>query len=431
MLTAAQKKRLAELLAVEKLTAAQDVELKDLLSKGAEETETETEDVELSEEAEEALATKIAEKMIAAQAARDEETEEVETKHLGGKAGKAKTGASDELESKELRFVKGIKALMLGDFAGVKSLSEINMSEMKPEQKAAYANENTNADGGYLVPPADFIADVARLEEQYGVAIRDARVIRTNNNTVLLNKKASGVTMYEMTLGLGRGEGQQKTGTKMTFGQDSVTLRKFAAIAAVTDELLEDAAVNIYNELTQDFARETARWQDRLVFTDSSTGIINQAGVVAISTGTVLDQMVQATWSVPTSSAQGGKFYISRSRFGGLLQAKDSQGRYLLTPGTNGTAGTTVWGYPYEVVEVLEEFGARNTVIFGNLKYCVLLLKNGLQLKTLTEGTIHDADGNAVNLAERDMTALRAVVRQNARCQFPQAFAVLTAGTVS
>lgn len=390
------------------------------------------ESFELSAEAEESLATKTAEKMVELMESKKEDDEPVITKDLGD-TGKAKgEGEGDNgLEAKELRLVRGVKALMNGDFAALKAINEANLSEMDVQQKAPFQNENTNADGGYLVPPADFIADVARLEQQYGVAIRDARIIRTNNRTVTLNKKASGVTMYEMTLGQGRGEGQAKTGTKMTFGQDSVTLRKFAAIAAVTDELLEDAAVNIYGELTQDFARESARWQDRLVFTDSSSGIINTSGVVTISSGALLDQMVQATWAVPTDSANGGKFYLTRSRFGGLLQAKDSQGRYILQPGTNGTSGTTVWGYPYEVVEVLEEFGARNTVIFGNLKYVVLALKNGLQLTTLREGTIHDADGNAVNLAEQDMTALRAVIRMAARVQFPAAFAVLTGGTVS
>lgn len=441
MLTEAQKKRLVELQAKSDRTEAETKEFGELVALAAGNTEVVEESLVLDAEAEESLATKIAEKMLAAQ----EAGEGTKRKNLGAGAGKGKgvgdgdgsgDGSGDDdsevaKKSKEARLVLGIKALMNKDFATLKAVNDANLSEMDVHQKAPFQNENTNADGGYLVPPADFIADVARLEEQYGVAIKDARIYRVNGNTVLLNKKASGVTMFEMTLGQGHGEGQVKTGTKMTFGQDSVTLRKFAAIAAVTDELLEDSAVNIYNELTTDFARETARWQDRLVFTDASSGIVNQSGVVAITSGTLLDQMVQATWQVPTQSARGGKFYISRSRFGGLLQAKDSQQRYILSPGADGSSGTTVWGYPYQVVEVLEEFGQRNTVIFGNLQYVVLVLKNGLQLKTLTEGTIHDADGNAVNLAEQDMTGLRAVTRMAARVQFPKAFAVLTGGTVS
>lgn len=413
-------------------------------------TQVVEEEFALSTEAEESLASKIAAKMLEAQAAKDEAEEDVETKDINSNKSTKKnkevkpssSNDNDQLEAKEVRLVKGIKALMRHDYTSLKAINDANLSEMDTKLKYDFQNETTDADGGYLVPPADFIAEVARLEEQYGVAVRDARIIRTNNNTVLLNKKASGVTMFEMTSdntapsggfsGIGSaGEAETKPGTKMTFGQDSVTLRKFAAIAAVTDELLEDAAVNIWNELTMDFARETARWQDRLVFTDASSGIINASGVVAISTGALLDQMVQATWQVPTQSAQGGKFYISRSRFGGLLQAKDSENRYLLSPGPDGSGGTTVWGYPYEVVEVLEETGNRDTIIFGNLKYVVLVLKNGLQLTQLREGTIHDAGGNAVNLAEQDMTALRAVVRMAALVQFPRAFAVLTAGTVS
>lgn len=399
----------------------------------------------LSPEAEEALADKTATKLFDLMEAKKEADEKVATKDLGGDGGESGEGdeapAADPApadELKEVRFVKGIKALMHGNTKALGEINSVNMLEAK--QKYGFQNETTNADGGYLVPPADFIADVARLEQQYGVALRDARVIRTNGNTILLNKKASGVSLYEMTsnndptgsVGVGsRGETQKKRGTKMTFGQDSVTLRKFAAIAAVSDELLEDAAVNIYNEIVTDFARANARQADVLVFTDSTSGLTAISGTYAITSGTVLDQMIQAMWAIPSDSAKNGKFYISRSRFGGLLQAKDSQGRYLLTPGADGSSGTTVWGRPYEVVEILEETGNRNTVIYGDLNYVVLAVKNGLQLTTLTEGTVWDADGNSVNLAQQDMTALRAVVRMAAVCQFPAAFAKLTAGTVS
>lgn len=406
----------------------------------AKDARTVDEELILSPEAEEAIAEKTATKLFELQEAKKEATEAVVTKDLGADASEAKVVVTEEAkETKEVRFVKGIKALMHGNQKALAQSNSISIEEANV--KYGFQNETTNADGGYLVPPADFIADVARLEEQYGVALRDARIIRTNNNTVLLNKKASGVSLYEMTsnnsptgsVGVGSaGETQKKQGTKMTFGQDSVTLRKFAAIAAVSDELLEDAAVNIYNEIVTDFARANAQQADKLVFTDSSSGIINTSGVVSISSGTVLDQMVQATWQVPTDSAKGAKFYISRSRFGGLLQQKTSAtGDYILKPGPSGTSGTTIWGYPYEVVEVLEETGNRNTVIFGNLQYVVLVVKNGLQLTTLTEGTVWDADGNSLNLAQQDMTALRAVVRMASVVQFPAAFAKLTSGTVS
>lgn len=382
---------------------------------------TEVEEVELTPEVEEKLLSRLEEKMEA----KKEAAEEVITKKVN-----TTTTVKDPIDdmSKEMRLGKHLIALLRNDYDAVRKFNQANIAEMRT--KSPFQNEATDADGGYLVPPADFIADVARLENQYGVALRDARVVRVSGNTVLMNKKASGVTMYEMTGGLGAGESQKKTGTKMTFGQDNVTLRKFAAIASVTDELQEDAAVNIYNELTTDFARERARWADRLVFTDASSGIVNTAGVTTITSGTALDQLIQATWQVPTDSSRGGKFYISRSRLGGMLQAKDTQGRYLLTPGTNGAAGTTIWGYPYEVVEVLQEF-APNSVIFGNLQYVTLAVKNGLALKVLDQATVPDADGNDIDLAAQDMTALRAVTRMAARVQFPSAFAVLSNGTVS
>lgn len=343
------------------------------------------------------------------------EQEKVVTKSVGGSEeatvvdGKVKTARD---------FVGGLRSLLNGDNAAVRAYNEKTIAS---QVKAGYLNEGTSADGGVLVPPADFIAEVVRLEEVYGVARRNARVRTVNGNAVTLNKKNSGVTMYET------GEGVAKTGTKMTFGVDTVQLRKFAAIAPLTDELTDDAAVDVWNELTIDFAREAARIEDTLVFTDDTTGILNASGVVAITTGNALDQLILATTSVPTQSMQGGKFYMHRTYLSALQQVKDSQGRYIWQPGVDGNSSGTIWGYPIELVEVLPH----NTAIFGNLQYATLITKRGLQLTRLTEGTIHDASGNAVNLAEQDMQALRAVTRLNARVQFPAAFAVLTGGTLS
>jgi len=355
--------------------------------------------------------------------------EKVVDKGIGGSTPSA--DVKDELEtmSKEVRFVKGLRAMMQNDFETLRQHNKYAIT------KAGYQNETTNADGGFLVPDPDFIAEVARLEEQYGVAQRDARVITVRSDSLKINKKDSGVTMYETS------EAGAKTGTKMTFGQDTVVLRKFAGIAAVTDELNEDAAVAIFNELSTDFARESARIKDTLVFTDATSGISVAAGTAAVAVGATIDlidfdDLNLAVYSVPTQSMQGGKFYLHRTILGIIQRIKDTTDNYIWQPGTNGVVNGTIWGFPYELVEVLPDIahvGDANEpyIIFGNLKYSVLIQKAGLQLTTLKEATIADSDGNTVNLARQDMTGLRAVMRANNLVQFPEAFCLIGTGTVS
>lgn len=338
-----------------------------------------------------------------------------------------------ELETlgKERFFLKQIQALKNEDRPTLKAL---NIQALETQQKAGFENETTSADGAYLVPPADFVADVIRLEEQFGVARRNARLYETNSNAVTLNKKAGSVTMYEI------GEGVAKTGTKMSFGQTLIPLRKFAAIAAVTDELIQDSPVNVYNELTIDFAREHARIQDSLMFTDPTTGIVHSSGVNIVTVGSSInsltfDHLNQAVYGIPTPAQSNGKFYLNRTILGLVQRIKDNYGRYLWNVGPNGIVDGTIWGYPYELVEVLphlaEDANNKGFIVFGDLSYAYLIMKKGLQLTTLVEGTVHGSDGSTINLAEQDMTALRAVSRMNAKVHFGQAFSVIGTGTVS
>lgn len=355
-----------------------------------------------------------------------------ETKDVVTNAGGAKTKLAEyEALGKEKFLLKQILAIKGNNSAELKALNEV---ALETHAKAGYANETTSADGAYLVPPADFIADVVRLEEQYGVARRNAKLYETNSNAVTLNKKAGSVTMYEI------GEGVAKTGTKMSFGQTLIALRKFAAIATVSDELIQDSPVNVYNELTMDFAREHARVQDALMFTDTTTGIVHSSGVNIVTVGTSIasltfDHLNQAVWGIPTPAQANGKFYLNRTILGLIQRIKDNYGRYLWQNGPNGIVDGSIWGYSYELVEVLpslaQDGNNKAFIVFGDLSYAYLIMKRGLQLTTLVEGTVHGSDGSTINLAEQDMTALRAVSRMNAKTHYGQAFSVIGTGTVS
>src|SRR3989304_2121603 len=357
-----------------------------------------------------------------------EKIEPVVSKNIGANTPTVEVKTDIEQMSKEVRFFKGLQALMRDDQPTLKRFNEYAI------EKAGYQNETTNADGGFLVD-RDFVAEVARLEDVYGVAARDARTVTISSNSLVLNKKVGGVTMYET------GELVAKTGTKMTFGQDTVNLRKFAGIAIVTDELNEDAAVNIFSELTQDFALESARLIDTLVFTDATSGILRTAGTGAVTIGAALadldfDDINRAIYTVHGGALVGAKFYLHRTLLGLVQRIKDQSDNYIWQPGVNGGVTGTIWGYPYELVEVLPDInvvGDENEpfIVFGNLKFSTLIRKAGLNLTTLTEATVHDSGANAVNLAEQNAKALRAEFRANNLVQFPEAFVLIGTGTVS
>lgn len=341
--------------------------------------------------------------------------------------------------SKEQRLVRAAMALVRGDSS---VLREHNQYAMDQRTKAGYANTDVNADGGYIVADPEFEAEIEKLAPEYGVAFTDADVRPISRNSVKTNKRGSNVTMYET------GQGAKKTGTKLTIDQILVELRKFAAIAIATDELEEDAAIDFWNEVTQGFAEERARIADELVFTDDGGSLYNQtgvgkgifetAGVHTLSVGSAItslswDDLMDAEAKVPSRAQKNGKHYMHRTVWNVVRQTKDSgTGAYLLPL----NAGyQTPWGTPVVTVDVLPstvEGGANYPyAVFGDLKRVKLYVKRGLVLDQLKEATVTDADDNEVNLAEQDMTALRAVTRMVALVKFPEAFCVIGTGTVS
>jgi HK97 family phage major capsid protein len=377
--------------------------------------------------------------------------EPVVKKNVSTKGADGDTPSNDDEPSDEDEATKALKALSpakrlmrsaialsKGDRSTLKSLNAVAIGNI---EKAGYATSDVNADGGYIVADPEFEAEVEKLAEDYGVAFVEADVRNISTNAIKTNKRGSNVTMYET------GQGAKKRGTKLTIERILVELRKFAAIAIATDELVEDAAIDFWAEVTQGFAEERARIADELVFTDDGgslyntsgvgTGILETAGVAVETVGASItditwDDLLNAEAKVPTKSAKNGKHFMHRSIWNILRQNKDDQGRYQALP----AAGlVTPWGTPVVLVDVLPaatEGGANNGyTVFGDLKRVKLYVKRGLVLTEGKEATVTDADDEEVNLYEQDMSALRAVTRMVALVKFPEAFCVIGTGTVS
>lgn len=408
---------------------------------------TETETVEVTEEVVEAVADKAAKKVavdtakIAQDAAEAAVAKFVQTTEKtidkGVNGGTKVAGAGENEVSKEVMFMRAAVALVRGNRDGLKAYNE---KAMELREKAGYGNSDVDADGGYIIALPEFEAEIESLSNVYGIAFSEADVRTINSNSVKTNKRGSNVSMYETS------EGAQKTGTKLTISQVTAELRKFAAIAVATDEMVEDAAIDFWAETSQGFAEERARIADELVFTDTNAtypGILRAAGTKVISVGASItsidwDDLMDAEAAVPTKAFRNGKHYMHRTVWNVLRQKKASgSGEYMALPINLTGNMQTPWGTPVVLVDVLPSttsYGDANEpyTVFGDLKRIKLYVKRGLVLDQLKEATVHDANGNAINLAEKDMTALRAVTRMVAlTTKFPEAFAVIGTGTVS
>lgn len=429
----------------------------------------ETETV-LSQEASDAIAKSVADSMEATITKRVEEalaakTAQEETSITKNVVGQVDPnieavnviGIAKDLErmGKETRLIRAARAIHSGDSAALKNFNAFNKDRLNEYadnhdeimakagvtgryiSKAGYNNETTGSEGQYLIPDPEFLIDIERFEAQYGVAFAECDVRTTTKTSVKANTGATNVSMYET------GEGVVKTGTKATYGQVQINLRKLAAIAVATDEFIDDNAASYWQDIAQGFARERARFADTFAFTEDGTttakkGVLNQPGVVTQAVGSAItsmdwDDLLDVEHAMIPEGNINAVHVMHRTVWNQLLKTKASTaGSYLWQPYMG---MQTPWGTRVVLSELFRSTSAGEDnqpyTLYGDLKKIKLFVRQDLTLDYSNEGTVHDAGGVAVNLFEQDMTALRAVTRMAALITIPSRFVVTGTGTVS
>jgi HK97 family phage major capsid protein len=210
------------------------------------------------------------------------------------------------------------------------------------------------------------------------VAFRYADVRQTDRTSVRVLSLDSGLTFYSTA------EAGVKTGAKLAFAKNEVSLQKFAVIVPSTDELTDDAAVDYWNLVTRELTRAYAKKADELVFTDERTGgsawhireragIINLNGVVtkAIAGSTpvwddLLNTEAKLEDDIDTSNYKWFMrkevwYQLVQTRAGSGFASADGQGP-IPGPEPSGklrlgtvisTSPTTPWGTPVVFTRVL------------------------------------------------------------------------------
>jgi HK97 family phage major capsid protein len=308
------------------------------------------------------------------------------------------------------------------------------MSSYDPEYIKVLAPqvEGTNTAGGYLVPP-EFYSDVLFLLNQYGFARKYCSQIQMRSN-VLNVSTLTGKPTVQWT-----DENATITASKGTFGRLTLTAKKLAAIYPISNELLADANIDVYNTILKIFVEVFTQEEDIQVFRGDGTpftGILNTANVTEVWQGAgllkysemTLDDLTNLVQSLPPAQQKGASIFIDQNVLTVLLKLKDSQGRYLLDQsysnapavnGANGIDASAQWtfrGFPVVSMPpgiLIEEYDTDDHadaphVIFGNLRSagCWLGMHGGMETRVS-----HDATADSVNAFTNDLQLLRMTER--------------------
>ena len=372
-----------------------------------------------------------------------EKTEATNKKNIADSAEKRNLKSGIETLPKELRFAKAVVAQKNGDSALLAEYANyVNKAWADQSiEKSNYQNVTTTADGGALVPDPEFVAEVERLTDDYGVASRLAQVRKTDRDSVTLLSGTNEVSFTKT------GEATAQNAQKLTYGKATATLDKYIATLVFTSEILEDSAINMWNDASAEVARARAKLFDQIVFTDSTYGLLSAAVSDAYKTHTVgaglssatADDFMDARYKVVSSARRNGKFYMHPTVWNTLRQLKTGDGansaaNYLFGgPGTN--VNPNIDGIPVELVDILPEAGDITAneafAVFGDLSRVMIHVKRALDLKTFDSGVVADAGGSDINLITQDSMAMRATLRCVPQTRFEGAFTIIGTGTVS
>ena len=411
--------------------------------------------IEVDDEVVEAIAKKmpqpasaedIAEKLAEKMTEKSEKTVKKDIHDNSDANQKAETAKTEyEKLPKEVRFAKGLIANLRGDKVGLKEYNQYVANAWKKEAggdlsvaKANYQNVTTSADGGALVPDPEFVAEIERLTDEYGVASRLADIRRTDRDSVTLLSGTNEISFTRTS------EATAQNAQKLTYAAATTALDKYIATLVMTSELVEDAAIDIFQDAANEIARARSKLFDQLVFTDATYGLLyapdSGEAYKTITVGSAYtdfdaDDAMDAQYKVVSSVRKNGRFFMHPTVWNEIRQTKEATtGGYLFGPPGQGV-NPTIDGYPVELVDIMPAVGDITAnepfAVFGDLSRIKIYVKRLLETKVFDSGVVKDAGGSDINLITQDAWAMRATLRCVPVTRFPGAFVIIGTGTVS
>lgn len=251
-------------------------------------------------------------------------------------------------------------------------------------------NTRDNPAGGFFVPPA-FEATVIKLRDSRGVYRREAMLHQMASDKLPVSKYISGPTAYWVS----ENPAADVTVSEPVYGQVTLLARKLASVVPATEELINDSAVDIAAQISEDMAYKLADAEDEAAFNGDGTstygdqlGIVHLLGLAAhagsvvtatsqTSVGAVTDAYIQKLRGrLRLHSRNGSKWFASpavvQELFERLARAAGGVTYREMKDGEGNAEGERLYFAGREVVEVGvmtgEPASGAIAAVLGNLR---------------------------------------------------------------
>lgn len=299
---------------------------------------------------------------------------------------------------------------------------------------SAAQEEGSNVYGGYLVYD-ELDNTIIDLKAEYGKFRQNAKIVPMKSDVKTNPRRTGGLTAYWV------GEGEAGTKSRGSWDQIKLIAKKLMALTKISNELSEDAIINIADTLVREIAYAFAYAEDEAGFKGDGTStyggitgvveqLIKKCSSTGIATGTMSggvhrydagyafsnidleDDVCKMMSLLPAFPGvwQGAKFYGSLLFFYQvLLPMLTAAGQNSIQSIQDGPRGLRFLGYEYVPIESLLKTAAINKIclLFGNLEMAASLGDR----RTTTIKFSEDATVDSQSVFERDEIAIRGTER--------------------
>ena len=342
------------------------------------------------------------------------------------KVAKVKSELSQEVEA----FKTEQKALAIKN-AGTqeKSVKELraksneylrNLAKSVLNNDIVSIKELTTGSAGEHIIDSELSAEIRHLMLDYGVARREFFTTQLSKNAYDANSLTTDVAITWVD------EAGVIPTVSVVLSQTELKLKKLAAIAVISRELLEDEEIDLLAFVGQRVAEGFAQAEDTAFFNGDGTatyggftGLLQTVTIpdVAVATKAAIsvDAIYEMIDALPSGAHAGAKFYFHRTVLSQIRLLKDGAGQYIYQNPLGVSGVPSLAGYPVVIVEALPSFASADLglALFGNLnKTAILGYKGGISTDRTNSAVVRNQANNAdINTFTTDREAIRWVSR--------------------
>ncbi|ABR74600.1 phage major capsid protein [Actinobacillus succinogenes] len=273
-------------------------------------------------------------------------------------------------------------------------LGELSQEERQALSEMRAQGVGVNDKGGYTVPK-EMQARIVEQMKAYGGIAQVAQILTTSDGRTIEWITADGTTEEGELIG----ENTAATESDTAFGVGSLGAKKLSSkIIRVSNELLQDSAINIEAYLADRIAQRIGRAEAKYLIQGTGAGTPAQPkGLAASVTGTTTSKTTgKVDWldinallhSVDPAYRNVGnsRLAFNDNTFKALKELVDGQNRPLWLPDVAGVAPSTILGKQYVIDQGIADIGVGNKfAYFGDFNRFVVRRVAYMTLKRLVE----------------------------------------------